>query len=70
MQEKCQLAEYDKKLMQERDTAKYRHKGYKGNKTGNIVTGHILYREAEMTFSRKAFLKIFENKGFTQLVYR
>lgn len=42
----------------------------KGNKTGNILTGHILYREAEMTFSRKAFLKIFENKDFTQLVYR
>ena len=42
----------------------------KGNKTGNIMTGHILYREAEMTFSRKAFLKIFESKEFTQLVYR
>lgn len=42
----------------------------KGNKTGNIMTGHILYREAEMTFSRKAFLKIFDNKEFTQLVYR
>lgn len=42
----------------------------KGNKTGNVKTGHILYREAEMTFSRKAFLKIFENKEFTQLVYR
>ena len=34
------------------------------------VTGHILYREAEMTFSRKAFLKIFDNQEFTQLVYR
>ena len=42
----------------------------KGNKTGNVMTGHILYREAEKTFSRKAFLKIFENKEFTQLVYR
>lgn len=42
----------------------------KGNKTGNVMTGHILYREAEMTFSRKAFLKIFDNKEFTQLVYR
>lgn len=42
----------------------------KGNKTGNIMTGHILYREAEMTFSRKAFMEIFENKEFTQLVYR
>lgn len=42
----------------------------KGNKTGNVMKGHILYREAEMTFSRKAFLKIFENKEFTQLVYR
>ena len=42
----------------------------KGNKTGNIQTGHVLYREAEMTFSRKAFLKIFDNKDFTQLVYR
>ena len=42
----------------------------KGNKTGNVMTGHILYREAEMTFSRRTFLKIFENKEFTQLVYR
>ena len=42
----------------------------KENKTGNVMTGHILYREAEMTFSRKAFLKIFDNKEFTQLVYR
>ena len=42
----------------------------KGNKTGNILTGHILYREAEMTFSRKFFLKLFDNKEFTQLVYR
>ena len=42
----------------------------KGNKTGNVMTGHNLYWEAEMTFSRKAFLKIFENKKFTQLVYR
>lgn len=42
----------------------------KGNKTGNIMMGHILYREAAMTFSRKAFLKIFDNKEFTQLVYR
>jgi hypothetical protein len=42
----------------------------KGNKTGNVKTGHILYRDAEMTFSRKAFLKIFDNQEFTQLVYR
>ncbi len=42
----------------------------KGNKTGSIKTGHILYRDAEMTFSRKVFLKIFDNKEFTQLVYR
>lgn len=42
----------------------------KGNKTGNVMTGHIMYREAKMTFSRKAFLKIFDNKEFTQLVYR
>lgn len=42
----------------------------KGNKTGNVMTGHILYREAEMTFSRKALLRIFDNQNFTQLVYR
>lgn len=42
----------------------------KGNKTGNIMTGHIVYREAKMTFSRKAFLRIFDNKEFSQLVYR
>ena len=42
----------------------------KGKQTGNILTGHILYREAKMTFSRKAFLNIFDNKEFTQLLYR
>lgn len=42
----------------------------KGNRTGNIMSGHILYREAKMTFSRKAFLSIFENRDFTQLIYR
>lgn len=26
----------------------------KGNKKGNVMTGHILYKEAEMTFIRKA----------------
>lgn len=41
-----------------------------GHKTGQIKTGHILYREAKMTFSRKAFLSIFENREFTQLIYR
>lgn len=41
----------------------------KGNKAGNIMTGHIVYREAKMTFSRKAFLRIFDNKEFSQLVY-
>ncbi len=41
----------------------------KDNITGNVLTGHILYREAEMTFSRKSFLKMFDNKEFTQLVY-
>lgn len=41
----------------------------KGKKTGNVMTGHILYREAGMTFSRKEFLKIFDNREFTQLVY-
>lgn len=42
----------------------------KGNKTGKIQMGHILYRDAQMTFSRKAFLGIFKNKDFTQLIYR
>lgn len=42
----------------------------RGKKTGHVMTGHILYREAEMTFSRKEFLKIFDNREFTQLVYR
>ena len=42
----------------------------KGNKTGNIQTGHVLYRDAKMTFSRKAFLGIFNNRDFTQLIYR
>lgn len=46
-----------------------KHDG-KGNKTGNIMEGHILYRDAKMTFSRKAFLKIFDNQEFTQMVYR
>lgn len=42
----------------------------KGNKTGNIQTGHVVYRDAAMTFSRKMFLGIFDNKEYTQLVYR
>ena len=42
----------------------------KGNKTGNIQTGHILYREAAMTWSRKAFLKIFDNRNYSELIYR
>ena len=42
----------------------------KGNKAGKVMAGHVLYREAEMTFSRKAFLRIFDNQEFTQLVYR
>lgn len=25
------------------------------------ILGHILYREAKMTFSRKAFIRIFDN---------
>ncbi len=42
----------------------------KGNKNGNILTGHVVYRDAEMTLSRKAFLKIFANRNFSELIYR
>ena len=41
-----------------------------GNKTGNVTTGHILYREAKMTASRKAFLSIFNERTASQLIYR
>lgn len=36
------LAEYDRKLMQERDTAKYRHKGYKDDHI-RCVYGDVPY---------------------------
>lgn len=42
----------------------------KGNKTGNIQTGHIVYRDAAMTLSRKTFLKLFDNRNYTELIYR
>lgn len=42
----------------------------KGNKDGNISKGHIPMREALMTESRKAFLKIFDIKNFDKLTYR
>ena len=42
----------------------------KGNKTGNIQTGHIVYRDAAMTLSRKTFLKRFDNRSYTELIYR
>ena len=42
----------------------------KGNKTGNIQTGHIVYRDAAMTLSRKTFLKCFDNRNYTELIYR
>jgi hypothetical protein len=42
----------------------------KGNKNGNVLTGHVVYRDAEMTLSRKAFLKIFANRNFSELIYR
>ncbi len=41
----------------------------KGN-DGNIRKGHLPYREAQMTESRKAFLKIFDIKSFSELIYR
>lgn len=41
----------------------------KGNKTGNIKTGHVLYRDAKMTLSRKVFLKMFHDKELAQLKY-
>ena len=42
----------------------------KGNKTGNIAEGHIILRESGMTASRKAFLKIFDDRPATGLIYR
>jgi len=42
----------------------------KGNKDGNINKGHLPMRDAIMTESRKAFLKIFDMKNFNKLTYR
>jgi hypothetical protein len=46
-----------------------RFDGIKGP-VGNVMAGHVCYRDAEMTFSRKAFLKVFDNKNFSSLIYR
>jgi len=42
----------------------------KGNKDGNVTKGHLPMRDALMTESRKAFLKIFDMKSFDKLIYR
>ena len=42
----------------------------RGNKTGNIAEGHIILKESGMTASRKAFLKIFDDRPATGLIYR
>ncbi len=42
----------------------------KGNKTGNIAEGHIILKESGMTASRKAFLRIFDERPATRLIYR
>lgn len=42
----------------------------KGNKTGNIAEGHIILKESGMTASRKAFLRIFDERPATGLIYR
>ena len=41
-----------------------------GNKTGNIAEGHIVLKESGMTASRRAFLKIFDNRSASELIYR
>ena len=41
-----------------------------GNKTGNIAEGHIILKESGMTASRKAFLRIFDERPATGLIYR
>ena len=42
----------------------------KGNKTGNIAEGHIILKESGMTASKKAFLRIFDDRPATGLIYR
>lgn len=42
----------------------------KGNKDGNVAQGHLPMRDALMTESRKAFMKIFDMKSFDKLIYR
>jgi hypothetical protein len=42
----------------------------KGNKDGNVAKGHLPMKDALMTESRKAFLKIFDMKNFDKLIYR
>ena len=37
----------------------------RGNKTGNIAEGHIILKESGMTASRKALLKMFDDRPAT-----
>ena len=41
-----------------------------GNKTGNIVEGHIVLKGSGMTASLKAFLKVFDNRNASEMIYR
>ena len=41
-----------------------------GNKTGNIAEGHIVLKGSGMTANRRAFLKIFDNRTASELIYR
>lgn len=46
-----------------------KYEGIKG-KNSAVCEGHIIYRDSKMTASRKQFLKIFDNRNFTGLIYR
>ncbi len=41
-----------------------------GNRTGNIAEGHIILKDSGMTASRRAFLRIFDERSATGLIYR
>ena len=77
----CQQKKYDVKLLQilERAYDMYEEPRIlnaicmqliKGNKTGNIAEGHIILKESGMTASKKAFLRIFDDRPATGIIYR
>jgi hypothetical protein len=62
--------EYNPQLLEILSAAKAPTHDGKGNQEGNIKKGHVMYREAMMTESRKSFLRRFDMRPMWEITYR